>query len=276
MRHLQDFAQWYGKEYLYGGKVPAEKDPMTYRALYVAPELAKSVTKELRDWVAGEGTFKSVATRELSGIQGLTTLLFLYLIGAVEATDASAGGYGTEKNFTHMLSKTALSEAVVHNFTVTEQYVWKKYRDKAKELVLAALNSYLARERPQPGAVTGGSKVINWYWTSPEKPEHRSVPELWNASEQKSFVTTTVDEVFADTSGPKDRLLMRLYQIPTTSAGTYAAEGPIPLDRDRHLKAPLNVVEFRTVPGSHPPEEWLPLAMTFFRKGQEIHAREKA
>ena len=153
--------------------------------------------------------------------------------------------------------------------------MWKKYRAKAQELVLAALNTYLAGVRPQPGAVTGAGKVINWYWTSTEKPEHRSVPELWNESDKKSFVMTTIDDLFADTSGPKDRLLMRLYQIPKASPSTYSAEGPIPLDRDKNVKSPLNVIEFRTVPGSYPPEEWLPLAMLFFQKGQEIHAREK-
>lgn len=280
MRHLADVVDWYGKEYIYGGKVPAESDPLNYRALYDAPGLARQATARFKAFLIENVKPRNALgidpkALELSGIEGMTTLLFLYLIGAVETVDASKMGYGTEKNFTHLLSKSAGFEAVGRNFTTAEFAVWSNYTTVLKAIMLELLNVYLPGIRSAHTPMKGTDRVINWHWDSPERPEQRTSPEYWDEHEQKSFVNVTIDELFHDTTSGKDRLLMRLYQIPTANPSTYSGKGPIPMDSDPRRKLQLSVMEFRKIPGLHDIDRWLPIAMQFFDMGKRIHARKK-
>lgn len=282
MRHLTEFAEWYGKDVIYGGnKQPAETDPMTYKALYYSPYLGKETVKQLRaHLLAGiknipqmEEIDKSTNIPDLPGIEGLFTLVSMYIMGAFEEVNASETRYGTEKNLSHMLSKTALYEAFQHSLTPFEKYTWQSKKVEIKANLLHIINQYLSYIRQQPINISGENKVMNWYWASTEREVDKLNPELWDLQSQKSFVNVTINELFDDILGSKDRLLMRLYQIPTSNESTYSGEGPIPLDKDQQNVYPLSVIEFRTIPGFKTINEWWPIAEGFFDKAQEIHQK---
>jgi hypothetical protein len=268
MRHFGDFARWYGQE------VVGQGQGSTHKALHQAPLAAHVVNSQLPGLIA-HSPMPAVLPQKTPGIEGLLTLLAMYIMGAREEADATAGSFGTEKNFTHMLSKTALYEAYQNSLTPFEKQLWATHEAVIKNSLLVTVSMLLSEGQQQPVNVHGHHKVVNWHWTNTEKETDKANPELWDAQAQRSFVNITINQLFEDIRGQKDRLLMRLYHQPTAGDNTYANEGPIAQDRDRGTGLPLNVVEFRTIPGFHAIGTWMDITRLFFEKGQQIHNIKK-
>ncbi len=263
MRHFGDFARWYGQQVVGQGQGSTDK------ALHQAPQAAHFVNSQLPGLMA-RSPMPTLLPQKTPGIEGLLTLLAMYIMGAYQQADATAGGFGTEKNFTHMLSKTALYEAYQNSLTPYERQLWATHEAAIKNSLLVTVSLLLSQDQ-QPVNIQGHHKVINWHWTNTEKETDKANPELWDAQAQRSFVNITINELFEDIRGQKDRLLMRLYHEPTAGNNTYANPGPIAQDTDRATGLPLNVVEFRTIPGFHAIGTWMDITRLFFNKGQEIH-----
>lgn len=254
LRRFADYAEWYARQYI-GPKKGTEAGPE--KAVALASGIGRALAAEMR----GAHLLGPTGGQ---GIEGLLTLLAMYLLGS-RAKEKHAD---TEKNFTYILSKTALYEAFQRSLTRQEQAFWLTNIATIKDHLLAWVSQQL------DAPVTGTHRVINAWWADPEPGADRGNPEYFDQAKQKSRIKVTVDEFIDDiTSGArKDRLLMRLFYIPTNVAqqtpyehtGTkQKTRGPIPLDAEFD-GTPLTVVEFRNLPGFHAPSQWSSIAKDFF------------
>lgn len=265
LRRFADYAEWYAKQYIgpeKGTEAGAEK------GVAVASGIGRALAAEMR----GPDL---LGPTEGQGIEGLLTLLAMYLLGS----RADEQRTDTEKNFTYILSKTALYEAFQRSLTRSEQLFWVKHIATIKDHLLAWVSAQLN------APVTGKDRVINAWWASPEPEADRENPEYFDKGEQKSRVKVTVDELLDDITSEarKDRLLMRLFYIPsgdehqTPYENTETREktrGPIPLDTEFD-KTPLTVVEFRNLPGFQAPSRWASIAKDFFSTSLRLNPMTK-
>ncbi len=171
-----------------------------------------------------------------NGIKGLTAILVLYLVSGADESELSS----SIKNFATLLTKTRISDIIKHSLTPKETEYLKDAWDIYKKLLISLTrpkedeDSPLIKRTKKGGALKDPSWKIKHLFKSGGPP-----------------LIAEGKEIRADDVGPK------------RAAADKVAGG----ERRKGM-----VLEFRSLPGRYPPDQWQKIAEDFFDEAEKQNA----
>lgn len=247
LRQFRALAQWGGgdpKDLTDPGAKYSTKHFKNVGSLTWAPQVAGEVVDHFRNKVQSAARYEPM--QGMHGIEGMLTLLALYILSGVEFTSSRPSRL--IKNFSTVISKSNLQLIFQNGLTADEKTFWSIWEKDIQADLLARINRITA----QVVTLTATSHIIPGRTYSP-----------------------TIDQLFRFVSadGGRDPMLDILYaQVNDRPEGELAPEAVGPsriVDRVARTNTGRRigpVVEFRAIPGRIPPAEWEALALHFSRK----------